>query len=240
MRVYQGTCGNFTACAGFDDDGCGIGGGLSPITVANAVANTTYYVLVTGWSATSFGPFTLNVAGQPLAIKLGNITATNVGSRNRVDWNTESELTGDRFEVERSADGRNFTYMSTVNAKGQASAYSCWDETPVAGINYYRLKMMDAAGASSYSKVVTANVKSGAFTVEAYPNPVSDLLTVKVYGTAGSNPTVTVSDVTGKVVMVKTVTNNEATVNMSGMAQGMYLVKYSDNNHSQTIKVNKQ
>jgi len=27
---------------------------------------------------------------------------------------------------------------------------------------------------------------------------------------------------------------------MNGLAQGMYLVKYTDNSHKQTIKVNKQ
>jgi hypothetical protein len=187
-----------------------------------------------------FSNFYIMSGATPLVIKLGNIAATNVGSRNRVDWNTESELNGDKFDVERSADGRNFTYMGTVNAKGQASAYSYWDETPVTGVNYYRLKMMDAAGNAAYSKVVTANVKGGTFTVEAYPNPVSEVLTVKVFGTVGSNGTVSISDATGKVVKVIAVAGNETRIEMGGLAQGMYLVKYSDDNHSQTIKVNKQ
>jgi hypothetical protein len=41
-------------------------------------------------------------------------------------------------------------------------------------------------------------------------------------------------------VKMVNVVNNEAIINMSSFAQGMYLVKYSDNNHTQTIKVNKQ
>jgi hypothetical protein len=62
---------------------------------------------------------------------------------------------------------------------------------------------------------------------------------VTVYGVTGNNPTVSISDVTGKVVKVVSVLNNGATINMGGFASGMYLVKYSDNNHTQTIKVNK-
>jgi hypothetical protein len=238
--------GLFTACTGSADvsgGGCQFAAtsGTGSFTFNGLAGNTTYKLALLTPGTGVFNAYNFYLTfGFPLAIKLGNISATNVGSRNRVDWNTESELIGDKFEVERSADGRNFTYMGTVNAKGTASAYSYWDEIPVTGVNHYRLKMYDAAGNYTYSKVVTANVKTGAFTVEAYPNPVSDLLTVKVYGSSASNPTVSISDATGKVVKVVAVVNNEAKIDMSGMAHGMYLVKYSDNNHTQTIKVNKQ
>jgi hypothetical protein len=182
----------------------------------------------------------LTIGGFPLVIKLKNINATNLGAKNRVDWSTESELKSDKFELERSADGRNFTYLATIKAKGEASNYSYVDISPVTGVNYYRLKMIDAAGAVATSKVVTATVKQGAFTVEAYPNPVSEKLTVQVYGGSDQNATVSITDVTGKVMKVVSVVNGKAEVNMNGLASGVYLVKYTDNNHSQTIKVNKQ
>jgi hypothetical protein len=182
----------------------------------------------------------LTIGGFPLVIKLKDINATNLGAKNRVDWSTESELKSDKFELERSADGRNFTYLATIKAKGEASNYSYVDLSPVTGVNYYRLKMIDAAGAVATSKVVTATVKQGVFTVEAYPNPVSEKLTVQVYGGSDQNATVSITDVTGKVMKVVSVVNGKAEVNMNGLASGVYLVKYTDNNHSQTIKVNKQ
>jgi hypothetical protein len=182
----------------------------------------------------------LTIGGFPLVIKLKDINATNLGAKNRVDWSTESELKSDKFELERSADGRNFTYLATIKAKGEASNYSYVDISPVTGVNYYRLKMIDAAGAVATSKVVTATVKQGAFTVEAYPNPVSEKLTIEVYGGSDQNATVSITDVTGKVMKVVSVVNGKAEVNMNGLASGVYLVKYTDNNHSQTIKVNKQ
>jgi hypothetical protein len=200
---------------------------------------TTYLVRVYGYNG-SQGTFTINALGAPLAIKLSKISATNLGAKNRVDWSTESELKSDKFELERSADGRNFTYLATIKAKGEASNYSYVDLSPVTGVNYYRLKMIDAAGAVATSKVVTATVKQGAFTVEAYPNPVSEQLTVQVYGGSDQNATVSITDVTGKVMKVVSVVNGKAEVNMNGLASGVYLVKYTDNNHSQTIKVNKQ
>jgi hypothetical protein len=124
-------------------------------------------------------------------------------------------------------------------AKGSASTYNYWDESPVTGVNYYRLKLMDAAGKASYSETVTATMKAGTFSVEAYPNPVSDMLTIKVHGATGDNAVVNITDITGKVVKTMSVVNNEVIVNMSDVAQGTYLIKYSDSNHSEVLKLNK-
>jgi hypothetical protein len=244
MEGLSGSCGALTGmiptasttATGSCIDGPAAGTEFGTYTVSPF---TTYYVRVFGYVSAQ-GTFTIQAAGTPLSIRLAEISAVNVGSRNRVNWTTAQEVKGDYFTVERSADGDHFTPLATVNAKGEAATYTYWDETPLPGANHYRLKMMDASGSVSYSKVVTATVRTGAFTVDAYPNPVSDLLTVKVYGSAGSSATASITDVTGKVVKVVGVVDNEATIDMSGMAQGMYLVKYSDNLHSQTIKISKQ
>ncbi|MBS1775117.1 MAG: hypothetical protein JSS64_02420, partial [Bacteroidetes bacterium] len=114
-----------------------------------------------------FSNFYVMSSNFPLAIDLKTISATNVGTRNRVDWATGVEKAGDAFEVERSVDGRNFTYLASIKGKGEASTYSYWDQSPVTGVNYYRLKLVNVSGVNSYSNVVTATVKSGSFTVEA-------------------------------------------------------------------------
>jgi len=204
----------------------------------NGAANGADWITV---NTPGFSNFYIMGGTVPLNIELKNISAINDGPRNRVDWTTGNEQKGDYFEVERSADGHNFTKVGEVIANGKASSYSFWDQTPVTGVNYYRLKLMTASGASSYSKVVTATVsEAGSFNVEVYPNPVSDQLTVSVYGQQGTNPSVSICDVTGKVLRVVELSGSSVSINMGSMAQGMYLIKYSDANHSQTIKVNKQ
>jgi len=166
----------------------------------------------------------------------------NVGARNRVDWSTAAEERGDAFEVERSLDGANFTKIGTVAARGSASGYSFLDNAAAPGKNYYRLKMTTPSGEFSYSEVVNATVKNAnAFGMEAFPNPVTNnTVTVNVYGTAGVNALISVTDVTGKVIKMIDVKNNTATIDMTGLAAGVYLIKYSDDKHSQTIKVDKQ
>jgi len=60
LRVYTGACGAFTACTGFDDDGClETTYGLSSFTFT-AVGGTTYYVLMGGFDAADFGAYTIS------------------------------------------------------------------------------------------------------------------------------------------------------------------------------------
>lgn len=189
----------------------------------------------------SFSNFFIMAGVSPLAIRLGELSAANEGTRNRVQWNSLEETPGDSYVVERSADGKNFVALGTVEGKGEASAYNYWDNNPINGANYYRLKLVNIDAQTAYSNTVKVMVKNtGAIVVEAYPNPVSNVLTVKAYGELSDNATVQVTDVTGKVVRTATLNGNSAEVNMTGLAAGMYLVKFTDGNHTQTIRVTKQ
>jgi hypothetical protein len=194
-------------------------------------------------SLTSFSPFTVASSGQfPLAIRLSSITATNVGTRNKVQWKSETEDAGDSYELESSADGKKFTKIATVAANGKPSTYTQWDEQPVQGVNYYRVKLMNIDGSSSYSKVVTATVRgTEGFSIEAYPNPVKNTVSVKVDGVVTGKATVVITDVTGKVVKAATeVLNNGAEINVTDLANGIYLLNYTDDVRSESIKINKQ
>ncbi|RYZ56391.1 MAG: T9SS type A sorting domain-containing protein [Sphingobacteriales bacterium] len=204
----------------------------------NGTAGSVNWITAT---TPGFSNFYLMMGSNPLVADLGEVNAVNAGSRNRVDWTTLSEQQGDFFEVERSLDGSNFSKIGTVNGKGRAATYSFWDNSAAEGVNYYRLKLTDVSGTYAYSKVVNATVKNAnTLTVEAFPNPVKEVLNIKVYGNAGANATISLTDVTGKVISIMSVKDNAATFNMNGLAAGVYLVKYTDGSNSQSIKINKQ
>ncbi|HTN46836.1 MAG TPA: GEVED domain-containing protein [Flavipsychrobacter sp.] len=218
-------------------DGPAAGIEWSTYTVA---ANTTYYIRVYTYAATPTGPFSIQIAGAPLAIKLDNITATNVGSTNKVVWNTLAEEKSDRFELQRSTDGKSFETIHAIGANGTPSRYTYDDRNAFQGANYYRLSMKEANGKQQYSKIVVATVNGKRFAVTAYPNPVSEDLTVIVSGTQGSQATILVTDVTGKTVLSKNMEGAVETLNMSGLANGIYLIKYVDSDRTETIRVTKQ
>jgi hypothetical protein len=204
---------------------------------SNGVVNGVSWIQVT---TPGFSNFYLMGGTTPLPINLENISAANVGKENRVDWKTAHEDRGDYFELERSADGKNFGYLATVKAAEKAQGYTYWDKAPVNGVNYYRLKMMDAGGKFSYSKVVTAALdRTPGFAVTAFPNPVTHTLKVKIHA-GGADARVILSDVTGRPVRSYEVTGAELDIDMSGLASGVYVVKYQDGSHSQTLKVSKQ
>jgi hypothetical protein len=195
-------------------------------------------------SIENFSPFTVASAGQfPLSIKLENITAANVGARNRVNWSSAGEDPGDIYHLERSVDGRKFSLIADINAKGEASNYSYWDENPVIGRNYYRLRMEDLGGHIHYSKVVSAVVSGSEadFSITAFPNPVSNKVSVAINGEISGKAEVIVTDVAGRVVRkAEEVKGSTIDIDMSSMPEGIYFIKYSDNTHNEAIKLKKQ
>jgi hypothetical protein len=243
LSVFDGICGALniltpTASSGTGSciDGPAAGNEFGTYSLA---ANTTYYVRVYGYLGAQ-GAFPIQVTGTPLSIKLGSISATNVGSKNRIDWTTEVEEEGDYFELERSHDGRTYSTITSIDARGRASTYSYWDTTPMAGKSYYRLNMKTASGSSNYSKVVTAIVQhNGMIAIEAHPNPVSDRLTVRITGDQGAEASIMLTDVSGKVITIIHKVSSETVIDMKGLAAGVYFIKYTDSQNSESIRISK-
>lgn len=89
-------------------------------------------------------------------------------------------------------------------------------------------------------KYTTVNQLMGKeFSMDAYPNPLKDVLTVQVNGKLGANARLTIIDLTGKVVYNAAMTTEKVQINASKFAPGMYIVKYSDEVHNEVMRVSK-
>lgn len=179
------------------------------------------------------------VATTPfLDITLAAIHVENEGNQNILNWKTESEDAGDYFEVERSQDARTFSKIATMDGKYTSGGdYQLTDEYPVTGINYYRLKMISQDGNYTYSKVVNAEVSKGNFALEAYPNPVSDELTVHISDVPKGTARITIADAAGKVVRSVLIFGNSVSIPMGDLAAGYYSLHYQDDKVSENVKV---
>jgi hypothetical protein len=80
---------------------------------------------------------------------------------------------------------------------------------------------------------------SQGFGLEAWPNPVQDKVSVQVRGASGSR-SLKLTDLAGREIMEVKLDNDRALIDMSGLASGMYLLHYSDEHNTQTIKITKQ
>lgn len=107
----------------------------------------------------------------PLPVQLTSFTAQYVGQQVQLQWVTAQEKDAATFDVERSADGKIFTAVTTVRAAGNSTTrreYSAQDAAPRAGLNYYRLKQIDTDGTFAYSAVVTVQAGSAEQSLQAY------------------------------------------------------------------------
>ena len=87
----------------------------------------------------------------------------------------------------------------------------------------------------------TTNSSAMSFELSAYPNPVTDVLTINVQGIENIDGTIQVMDYNGRLMTNKEMKHASTTVDMTGFASGVYLVRYKDNEgRTGTIKITKQ
>ena len=87
----------------------------------------------------------------------------------------------------------------------------------------------------------TNNTGETVFEMTAYPNPVNDVLTVKVSGIENVDGMIQVMDINGKLIISKALRQAQGDINMSGEATGTYFIRYKDNEgRTGTLKVVKE
>lgn len=139
----------------------------------SAQDNVNNFVRTSGLTNVVFNEATLS-QGQVVPVTLTNVKAYQKNSGVQVEWRAEQEINIEKYEVERSQNGRQFSSIGTIAAKGNSGGvtdYSLYDAKPNSGINYYRLKITDNDGQVKYSSVLKVNIASGSGYITVYPNP---------------------------------------------------------------------
>lgn len=179
--------------------------------------------------------------GVPLPLDLIAFDARKDGSFSLLTWQTAKEDNVKTFEVERSNSGSGYNKVGAVaalNAEG-LNDYKFYDRNPNTGINFYRLKMVDADGKFTYSTVKTVEFTDGKMEITMYPNPAASELniTMKTGNCADmKNASVAVIDISGRTVMTQNwsdvCSNPTKVLNLSGLTDGAYYISITnaDNN----------
>lgn len=201
------------------------------VTTSNNTNN--YVVASTGANTVSIKRVTSVDAGVPLPVDLLSFTAKADGSHTLLEWITAREFNCDHFDVERSADGQSFGFLLAENGMGNSSGahrYKTYDEQPLAGWNYYRLKQVDADGSFTWSPTAAVFFGGGDGTyVSVYPNPVQYRLSIAMSSRDAQSSPLLLMDATGRVLKSQTLQlvkgDNTFSLDMSGLAAGSYLLK---------------
>jgi hypothetical protein len=167
-----------------------------------------------------------------LPIKLLSFTATPEGSKVNLTWKVEEQVRVDKYEVEYSTDGVNFKLLTSVNADAAKNAYTTLHNTPVAGFNYYRIKIIENNSSYNYSDIRKVNFGKGS-TVLVYPNPAKGFINITLTGSMTNKAaTISVIGVGGKVVSQQNTTSTSQTevINVANLANGTYIIRVATDN----------
>ena len=88
--------------------------------------------------------------------------------------------------------------------------------------------------------VTVKDVSNEKVSIDAFPNPVLDKLTIQLNGQRSKNPKLQVIDLTGKTVYSASVTSDKTVINTNDLPAGLYIIKYSDDQHNEVTRVTKQ
>jgi antitoxin component YwqK of YwqJK toxin-antitoxin module len=158
----------------------------------------------------------------------------------QLHWGTASEQENKGFVIERSSTTKEWKPTGFVAGNGTTLAnqrYAFTDESPIEGINYYRLKQVDMDEAYEYSKVVSLmySSKSEQDELRISPNPAKDVLTYQVHDMEKVQA-IQLFDVFGK--LVQTVVELDGQIALGALAQGTYvLVIQTDEGYLQELVV---
>ena len=142
----------------------------------NANKEYEWYMEVSDGTTTTTSPVWSfsTTFGAPLPVTLVDLKAAADNQRVKVDWSTAYEKDNLLFEVERSLNGKDFTTIGYVNGQGNstsAHSYSFYDEKPVTGVAYYRLKQVDMDRKPTWTKIVSVVYGKNGSQFIVYPNP---------------------------------------------------------------------
>lgn len=181
-------------------------------------------------------------ADGTLPLQLKSFSVINNNGYAGLSWQTCNEINVKEYEIQKSADARDFTAIATVAAKNANcnTDYSYNDAKALSGTAYYRIRMVDNDGASIYSGVVAVNGKVPV-TLSAFPNPVINSL-VMMHPKTAAGATIKVISLDGRMVSITTVQKDavQTSIDVSKLAKGNYIAVFTNGTEKQSLKFVKQ
>ena len=169
-----------------------------------------------------------------LPVTLARFNGTLLDNAVSLSWTTTEESGSSHFNVERSADAKEFIQLGRVEAKGNSSAtqqYKFLDNKPLNGNNYYRLKMVDADGKFEFSRMISIDNGANSVAFELLGNPASGR-EIKFLLKNENAANVSLFDLSGKAIRFSlSKTGNEFTLKPKGnISSGLYILSLQRSN----------
>ncbi len=205
------------------------------------------YRLVVATSSTNLLNETCRSTDDINAITLNVITCTPILSTNllsfnavqqsnqaQLTWSTSKENELLYFDVERSTNGINFEKISSINSLARYAQpqnnYSFTDKEANHSKLFYRIRMYNKEGKTSYSKIISLGQTEANFTVNNVINPFNQEIKLDITATQKDVVTVELNDYSGKKLKqnnfdIKVGVNILRWEGMNDLPYGMYIIR---------------
>jgi hypothetical protein len=177
-----------------------------------------------------------------VTLPVGPLSFTGACDHQQVQlkWSTATESNTRYFNIERSAEQKNWMLFETMEGAGNSSevhSYTFIDRQPSETMSYYRLKQVDYDGNSTYGKVIqVGKCFSESNKLTLYPNPsttgkfkllfsgdLSQVISIEIFNTLGQK-------VNGSIGF-------QSAFDLSGEAMGVYVVQLHSHSENINLKV---
>jgi hypothetical protein len=219
-------------------------GGTNGFT--GSTTSSPYSPYTNAWGATSGSAgklITLSTAPQynnlsnpasscgVLPVVLESFTAHLDGNTAVLDWTIGAASGFSHFDVEYGTSAGDLAVVGTVDFADGVSIYH-FSQYPVrAGVNYYRLKLVDQDGTYGYSAVLTLQGQAdGPSFLSVYPLPATGPIWLTAQAQAAQTSEVALFDLQGVVIWHTTVSLNQGNTTIPlnqpvSLAAGYYLLR---------------
>lgn len=210
---------------------------------ANIQAGTTYYFRVDAAIYPNGTPLPSLVTAGTLAVQLISFNATADGGKVSLEWSTLTEQNNERFDIERSNDGQSWVTLTSVKGSGTSSrsqTYQVYDNSPLAGMNYYRIKQYNVDGSFTVSPVRSLKMTGNNLpALKVYPNPSHGEIGFVLQNYSG-RLTATLSTIGGRMVHQETFESAAGIHKLNlrtSPSPGLYVLQVKGEHFSQSVKV---
>ena len=176
----------------------------------------------------------------PLRVEMLDFTGKLLGDYVYLNWLVLSELNVEKYEVQKSLNGKDFYVDGIVDAHGNQNKITEYeyadDQIPTdQRYLYYRLRMIGIDGKSRLSNVIRILISNDDLEMKLSPNPVLSGEEVEVeFNTPAGLVALEVYDILGKQLQKNLIKvdngENKAFINTKGLQNGIYIItlRYQD------------
>lgn len=219
-------------------------GGTTLTPTVNPITTSTYTITATVGTCSVSDNVLVEVTDCSLPVELTQFSASCINHKTNLYWETATELNTSHWIIEKSHDGERWIKIDSIDAQGTTNnktTYNYIDPKRNIGTIYYRLHQFDFDGENEIFGPVSNLCEGNRISVELFPNPVNNILNLKISLPSGSEKItiITLLNTTNKKVGEKVLNleiSNLIKWDLTDLQSGVYFFRICNPGYGCVVK----